>query len=151
VKIGAFDYIQKPIEDFDDLDLKVQNASEKVRLKREQRRLLDRFADSEERYRGVFQAASDAILVCDAELGRIHDANTAALRLYGYSREELVALVSTESLGISSPRRSHSSRGDKPNCARTDSSFPVEVAFGQFASAALDATAGGDDIPRLSC
>src|SRR5512138_2644902 len=37
IKVGAFDYISKPIEDFDDLNLKVYNASEKVRLKREQR------------------------------------------------------------------------------------------------------------------
>jgi len=92
VKVGAFDYISKPITDFEDLGNKVQKASDKVRLKREQRRLLDRFSESEERYRGVFQASSDAILVCDAVTGKVQDANQAAERLYGYSGEEVRTL-----------------------------------------------------------
>ena len=131
VKVGAFDYIQKPIEDFDDLSLKVQNAAEKVRLKREQRRLLDRFAESEERYRGVFQASSDAILVYDSDLGRVHDANLAAVKLYGYPREELVALT-VDRLGVRVPVGGPGEPATQRHRRKDGSAFPVEVAFGQF-------------------
>ncbi len=89
VRIGAFDYVTKPVSDYDALNLKVENAIEKVRMKREQRALFARLADSEERYRGVFQASSDAILLFDEASGRIEDANPAALALYGHAPEAL--------------------------------------------------------------
>ncbi|MBI5546152.1 MAG: response regulator [Deltaproteobacteria bacterium] len=131
VKVGAFDYIQKPIEDFDDLNLKVQNAAEKVRLKRDQRRLLDRFAESEERHRGVFQASCDAILVCDADLGRIQDANSAAQRLYGYSQNELAAMT-VDRLGVGIPREGNAGLAAQRHVRKDGSSFAAEVSFGQF-------------------
>jgi len=102
VKIGAFDYIQKPIEDFDELNQKIQSAADKVHIKREQRRLLDRFAESEERYRGLFQASADALLIVDSETGRVHDSNPAAQRLYGFSKAELAAFTAAQ-LGLNGP------------------------------------------------
>ncbi len=133
VKVGAFDYIQKPLEDFDDLSLKVQNAAEKVRLKREQRRLLDRYAESEERYRGVFQASSDAIIVCDAQSGMIHDANLAAQRLYGYSSQEF-SQVTVSALGVplEMPQESNGVPLTQFHTRRDGSRVPVEVSYGQF-------------------
>lgn len=131
VKVGAFDYIQKPIESFDDLNAKVENAAEKVRLKRDQRRLLDRYAESEERYRGVFEACGDALLLYDAELGRIHDANAAAERLYGYSREELTAL-DVSRLGIESPSPMQNLPVSQRHLRKDGSSISVEVSFGEF-------------------
>jgi PAS domain S-box-containing protein len=47
--------------------------------------------ESEERYRQLFEAESDAIVLIDNETGRILEANNAASILYGYSREELLA------------------------------------------------------------
>ena len=47
---------------------------------------------SELKYRNVFAAVGDAILMLDSGDGRILDANPAACKLYGYSREELLAL-----------------------------------------------------------
>jgi PAS domain S-box-containing protein len=47
--------------------------------------------ESEERYRTLFELESDAILLIDDETQRIVEANEAALRLYGYSREELLS------------------------------------------------------------
>jgi two-component system cell cycle sensor histidine kinase/response regulator CckA len=89
VQIGAFDYVAKPVSDYDALNLKVENAIEKVRMKREQRALVARLVSSEALHRGVFETSSDAILLVDAATGRIDDANPAAERLYGQRRDAL--------------------------------------------------------------
>lgn len=47
---------------------------------------------SEERYRGIFEAANDAVFVESVD-GRILDANASACRLLGYSRDELRRLT----------------------------------------------------------
>jgi PAS domain S-box-containing protein len=45
--------------------------------------------DSETRYRRLFEAAKDGILILDAETGKIIDANPYLLDMLGYSLEEL--------------------------------------------------------------
>ncbi len=52
---------------------------------------LDRLQEREERYRTVFNAPSDAILLHDPESGAIVEANQGAERMYGYSAAELRA------------------------------------------------------------
>ena len=47
---------------------------------------------SELKYRNLFATVGDAILMIDGRDGRILDANPAACKLYGYSRDELLAL-----------------------------------------------------------
>jgi PAS domain S-box-containing protein len=51
---------------------------------------------SEERYRLLFNSESDAIVVIDVETLTHVDVNDAAVDLYGYSREELLALHVTD-------------------------------------------------------
>ena len=46
VQIGAYDYATKPITDYDALNLKVQNAIDKVRMRRQQRELVLRLVES---------------------------------------------------------------------------------------------------------
>jgi len=53
-------------------------------------------AESEEWHRRLFEIESDAILMIDGETGRVLDANAAATRLYGYSREEFLKLKPTD-------------------------------------------------------
>jgi two-component system cell cycle sensor histidine kinase/response regulator CckA len=89
VQIGAFDYVTKPVSDYDALNLRVENAIEKVRMKRSQRGLVSQLVASEELHRGVFETSSDAILLVDAETGVVVDANPAAERLYGRARAVL--------------------------------------------------------------
>ncbi|MGE3152731.1 MAG: PAS domain S-box protein [Nitrospiraceae bacterium] len=57
----------------------------------EQRRAQEALRESEERCRCLFESAPDALLVVSYE-GVILDVNPAALKLYGYSREELLGL-----------------------------------------------------------
>ena len=56
------------------------------------KRAEDALRESEERYRRLFETESDAIFVMDCQSLRIEDANAAALSLYGYSRQECLAL-----------------------------------------------------------
>jgi PAS domain S-box-containing protein len=48
--------------------------------------------ESEELYRRLFEVESDAIMLVDRESGELLAANAAAIRLYGYSREELLTM-----------------------------------------------------------
>lgn len=48
--------------------------------------------ESEEKYRKLFTSETDAIMILDTQTRRIVDANDSALRLYGYTREELLGL-----------------------------------------------------------
>ena len=46
--------------------------------------------DSELRYRRLFEAAQDGILILDAKTGMIEDVNPYLIKMLGYSREEFV-------------------------------------------------------------
>ena len=51
---------------------------------------MQKLRDSELRYRRLFQAAQDGILILDAETGMIEDVNPYLIKMLGYSREEFV-------------------------------------------------------------
>ncbi|MFP4432593.1 MAG: PAS domain S-box protein [Spirochaetaceae bacterium] len=64
----------------------------RIFIDREQRRRTRRaLAESEERYRRLFEDSSAVMLVLDPQDGRIVDANPAAERFYGWSREQLTS------------------------------------------------------------
>jgi PAS domain S-box-containing protein len=48
--------------------------------------------ESEQRYRSLFESNQDAVFLVDLETYMVVDANPAAARIYGYSREELLQL-----------------------------------------------------------
>ena len=52
--------------------------------------------ESEAKYRQLFEAESDSIFLIDNESGSILEANTAAERLYGYDRNELLSMKNTD-------------------------------------------------------
>jgi PAS domain S-box-containing protein len=52
--------------------------------------------DSEERYRRLFEAESDAVFLIDCQTCGILDANESAVKLYGYSKEELLFLKASD-------------------------------------------------------
>jgi PAS domain S-box-containing protein len=60
------------------------------------KRTEERLRESEERYRQLFEAESDAVFLIDNETGDILMANAAASAMYGYSREELLAKKNTD-------------------------------------------------------
>jgi len=99
VQIGAFDYLTKPIADFAALSFKVQSALEKSQLRRSQRALLERLMECEVRHRRLIDAAPEAIVLYDVESGRVMEANEAAVKLYGYSPQELLHAAAVDLRG----------------------------------------------------
>jgi PAS domain S-box-containing protein len=49
---------------------------------------VEKLKDSELRYRRLFEAAQDGILILDAETGMIEDVNPFLIKMLGYSRLE---------------------------------------------------------------
>ncbi|MES2003227.1 MAG: PAS domain S-box protein [Bacteroidota bacterium] len=70
-----------------------------TRKTREQREALDALSSSEEKYRTLFEQASDGIVICNSSLRIIH-ANSAALSLFGYTREQLYQMTPKDLLVI---------------------------------------------------
>lgn len=97
-------------------------------------------------YRAIFGASPDGILVVDSE-GRIQDANPMAVKLFGYSREELVGL-GVDVLVPEGARAGHATRrreyarhpharpmgiGMELSARRRDGSeFPVEISLSPY-------------------
>jgi PAS domain S-box-containing protein len=76
-------------ENWDTLELRVRERT--AELQASNRAL----AESEEKYRRLFETVSDAAFVFDAETRQFVEVNEAALRLYGYSRAEFLRLTHT--------------------------------------------------------
>ena len=58
----------------------------------DRRRAEDSQRSTEARYRELFEAGSDAVIMIDLSTQRIEDANRAALSLFGYTKAELLAM-----------------------------------------------------------
>jgi len=56
----------------------------------EHKKIEEALKNSETRYRRLFEAAQDGILILDAETGQIVDVNPFLLEMLGYSLEELL-------------------------------------------------------------
>ena len=59
----------------------------------ERKKALDALAESEEKYRQLFESESDAVMIFDAETQQFEDANPATLDLFGYSKDEFLELT----------------------------------------------------------
>lgn len=89
LEAGATEYLAKPFEEIRDVAGRVANAEERVRLRRERSELHEALRESEERYRKLFAASPDAIVVYDELTRVVGDANAAAEAMFGARREEL--------------------------------------------------------------
>ncbi len=58
-------------------------------------------AESEQKYREIFNSTSDAIFIHDARTGAVLDVNQSMLDMYGFSRDEIPSLdIEKASLGV---------------------------------------------------
>jgi PAS domain S-box-containing protein len=74
---------------YEELELQVKELEKQAV---ERRRAEEALKESEEKYRQLFQNESDAVMILDAETLQFEDANKVTLDLYGYSKEEFLAL-----------------------------------------------------------
>jgi PAS domain S-box-containing protein len=109
----------------------------------ERKRAADALAESEEKYRQLFESESDAVMIFDAQTRQFEDANPATLNLFGYSKEEFLALkVEDISAEKDNTRRSVEKviAADAPNAQvplrkfirKEGSVFPGEISAGKF-------------------
>jgi two-component system, cell cycle sensor histidine kinase and response regulator CckA len=141
---GAHDYLIKGQVRGEQLRRVLRYALERHKIQSELCAEAERRRLSEQRYHLLAETAPMGILLTDS-LGKVIDANTAALRMFGYAREELIGA----SIDILLPERLRSShhehRSDymkKPSvrhvgigmdllaCTKDGTEFPVEVALG---------------------
>ncbi|NOZ08852.1 MAG: PAS domain S-box protein [FCB group bacterium] len=74
---------------------------------------------SSRKYREIFNATSDAIILHDGETGRILDVNTSMLKMYGYSKEELPS-ISMENLSSGESPFDKTHGNEKLQLAKTE-------------------------------
>lgn len=93
VKLGAQEYILKPIIDYPKLFRSIWNAADRFRLTIRNRDLQEDLRRSEETFRALFNNASDAIFLHSLDnkkqTGTIDEANTQACARLGYTAVEL--------------------------------------------------------------
>lgn len=93
--------------------------------------------ESEAKYRALFEAIPDTIFLMDQETGRILDVNTAATRIYGYSREEFTRLINIE-VSAEPEDTARATREATPfipiryHRKKNGDVFPVEITANQF-------------------
>lgn len=73
-----------------------QNVTGQIRAEQERQVAEEELRESQERYRTLFDAAPYAALVTDSETFQVLAANDAAVKLYGASRDELLALTAQD-------------------------------------------------------
>lgn len=94
-------------------------------------------AESEKRYRSVYEAARDAIVMMDRNEGRVLDCNAAAKRLYGYRTDEMPQLSITD-LSDEPERSLEAIRNGVEHVPlryhkrKSGIAFPVEVSMSHF-------------------
>ena len=90
MKAGAADYILK--DHLTRLPEAIQRAIRERRLREEREQAVAALQESEAQYRALFESTPYPMWVFDLETHRVLAVNGAAIKHYGYSREEFLAL-----------------------------------------------------------
>ncbi len=134
LKLGASDYIIKDLEGhfIQLLPAVIEKALLRHRLLRERQSMSVELLESEEKYRTMFEAIDDAILVWDIDTGLIVDVNSAALNHYGFQRAQFIGMPvsalaadSKEVQEAAQPRRWR--KNGTYHKKENGSVFPVEI------------------------
>ena len=102
LKIGDIDITGKDeiaglAKKFNKLAERLNNTYAKLRMEIEERKgTQNALRESEEKYRKLFELESDALFLMDVENGNVLDANIAFIKLYGYTKEEILSMKNVD-------------------------------------------------------
>ena len=88
IKLGADDYILK--DRLAKLSSAIITTIERRKSEKEKREVAEKLSASEMRYRRLFEAAKDGILILNADTGLIEDVNPFLIDMLGYSHLEFL-------------------------------------------------------------
>ncbi|MBE0621837.1 MAG: diguanylate cyclase [Burkholderiales bacterium] len=88
LRAGAQDYIQK--RNLAEVVPAIERGMRAAQARRDRAAARRALEKSEIRYRRIFEAAKDGILILEAETGRIIDANPFLMDMLGYSKQEFL-------------------------------------------------------------
>ncbi len=93
--------------------------------------------DSESKYRQLFNSCTDALVVIDSRTGRVLDANSAALEMCGYSRDEFFRMQEQDLYdGLQVPGTAISRYGQSTGISqyrkKDGTTFPVKIISRHF-------------------
>jgi len=144
---GAQDYLGKGWITPESLTRAIENAIDRFAMLTKQRKNEVALRESDEKFRSLLESAPDAMVIADPS-GQIVLVNAATLRMFGYTRSELIG-VRVEMLIPSSARERHvhlrmdfiakpltrtMGKGQPLIALRKDGSeFPVEIALSPIA------------------
>ncbi|MCF6324492.1 MAG: PAS domain S-box protein [Gammaproteobacteria bacterium] len=101
----------------------------------------NRLKENEEKYRQIFSAVSDAIIIFDAKTQLIIEVNSAALKLYGHSQETISGLkyhslsnnkLTADDIIQITDNNKNSQLSEMTHVDISGRVFDVEVSFGSF-------------------
>jgi PAS domain S-box-containing protein len=101
-----------------------------VRDVTESKRAEQALRESEERFRGLFEGHTAAMLLIEPDSGQILDANAEAARFYGYSREQLQAMR-IQQINQLSPEEVAAQRRKAVDRSMSEFVFPHRLAGGE--------------------
>lgn len=121
----------------DDLSYGISN----IRIREVKKSAEEAVRESAEKYRLLFSKESDAVILIDSETHDVMDANEAAEKIYGYTREELlgakVSMFYADPAKVPDRRELFNEAGnativDGLHRKKDGTVFPVEISSGHF-------------------
>lgn len=88
--------------------------------------------ETEEKYRQLFRAEQDAIILFEQQSGTIREANNAALRLYGYTEKELLQSKVFALISATEPEWQSAQQSMARHCRKDGHCFAAEISLGRF-------------------
>ncbi len=95
MKRGARDYVIKDLNFLDGLPLVVAQVQKQIATEQQLDQAEKALRESQQNYRQLFESIGDAIIVYDGQ-SKLLDCNPTALTMYGYSRQEFLALTGAD-------------------------------------------------------
>ncbi|SHJ35371.1 PAS domain S-box-containing protein [Malonomonas rubra DSM 5091] len=131
-KKGHCIYVSLSVSPVIDRPGKLLGASVIVRDNTRQLKAEEALQEAEEKYRQLFYAEQDAIILFEKESGRIHDLNESALQLYGYPRNEFLQLRISELIVEGSGSQLSRQRSTARHRRSNGQQFAAEISVGNL-------------------